>query len=69
MFKVNNRNTKTRREICLKFTIKTPKRRRWHRSLVPKEAQRNGKDKEIQKCPITLFFTVKIELKLTFPRK
>ena len=24
MFKVNNRNTRTRCEICLKFTIKTP---------------------------------------------
>ena len=26
MFKVNNRNTKTRCEICSKLTIKTPKR-------------------------------------------
>ena len=27
MFKVNNRNTRTRCEICSKLTIKTPKRR------------------------------------------
>ena len=27
MFKVNNRNTRTRREICSKLTIKTPERR------------------------------------------
>ena len=27
MFKVNNRNTRTRCEICSKFTIKTPERR------------------------------------------
>ena len=34
MFKVNNRNTKTRCEICSKFTIKTPERRQWRRSGV-----------------------------------
>ena len=28
MFKVNNRNTKTRYELCSKLTIKTPERRR-----------------------------------------
>ena len=28
-FKVNNRNTGTRCEICLKLTIKTPDRRQW----------------------------------------
>ena len=27
MFKVNNRNTRTRCEICLKLTIKIPERR------------------------------------------
>ena len=27
MFKINNRNTRTRCEICLKLTIKTPERR------------------------------------------
>ena len=27
MFKVNNRNTRTRCEICSKLTIKTPERR------------------------------------------
>ena len=27
--KVNNRNTRTRCEICLKLTIKTPERRQW----------------------------------------
>ena len=29
MFKVNNKNTRTRCEICLKLTIKTPQRRHW----------------------------------------
>ena len=32
MFKVNNRNTRTRLEICLKLVIKTPKRDQWRRS-------------------------------------
>ena len=32
MFKVNNRNTRTRFEICSKLTIKTPERRQWRRS-------------------------------------
>ena len=31
MFKVNNRNTRTRCEICSELTIKTPKRRHWCR--------------------------------------
>ena len=34
MFKVNNRNTRTRYEICSKLTIKTPERRHWRRSGV-----------------------------------
>ena len=34
MFKVNNRNTRTRCEICSKLTIKTPERREWRRSAV-----------------------------------
>ena len=34
MFKVNNRNTRTRCEICSKLTIKTPERRQWRRSGV-----------------------------------
>ena len=34
MFKVNNRNTGTRRRIWSKLTIKTPERRQWHRSGV-----------------------------------
>ena len=34
MFKVNNRNTITRCEICSKLTIKTPERRYWRRSDV-----------------------------------
>ena len=29
MFKVNNRNTRTRCEICSKLTIKTPEQRYW----------------------------------------
>ena len=32
MFKVNNRNTRTRCEICSKLTIKTPERCQWRRS-------------------------------------
>ena len=32
MFKVNSRNTRTRRKICSKLTIKTPERRHWCRS-------------------------------------
>ena len=32
MFKVNNRNTRARCEICSKLTIKTPERRQWSRS-------------------------------------
>ena len=34
MFKVNNRNTRPRCEICSKLTIKTPKRYHWGRSSV-----------------------------------
>ena len=34
MFKVNNRNSGTRCEICSKLTIKTPERHHWHRSCV-----------------------------------
>ena len=34
MPKVNNRNTKTRFEICSKLTIKTLEERRWRRSSV-----------------------------------
>ena len=34
LVKVNNRNTRTRCEICLKLTIKIPKRRQWRRSDV-----------------------------------
>ena len=34
MFKVNNRNTRTRCEICSKLTIKIPQRRHWRRSRI-----------------------------------
>ena len=34
LFKVNNRNTRARCEICSKLTIKTPERRHWRRSGV-----------------------------------
>ena len=34
MFKVNNRNTRTKCEICSELTIKTSERRHWHRSGV-----------------------------------
>ena len=34
LLKVNNRNTRTRCEICSKITRKTPKRRHWRRSGV-----------------------------------
>ena len=33
-FKVNNKNSRTKSEICSKLTIKTPKRRHWRRSGV-----------------------------------
>ena len=36
LFKINNRNTKTRYEICSKLGIKTPERRQWRRNLVYK---------------------------------
>ena len=29
LFKVNNRNTRARCEICSKLTVKTPERRQW----------------------------------------
>ena len=31
MFKLNNKNTRTRCEICSKLTTKTPERRNWRR--------------------------------------
>ena len=34
LLKVNTRNTRTRREICSKLTIKTSERRHWRRSGV-----------------------------------
>ena len=34
MFKVNNRNSRTRCETCSKLTIKTPEQRHWRRSSV-----------------------------------
>ena len=34
LLKVNNRNTRTRCEICSKLTIKTPERPQWRRSHV-----------------------------------
>ena len=34
MFKVNNRNTGTKCEICSKLTIKIPEQRHWRRSGV-----------------------------------
>ena len=34
LFKVNNRNTRKRCDICSKLTIKTPEQRHWRRSDV-----------------------------------
>ena len=34
MFKVNNKSTRSRCEICSRLTKKTPERRHWHRSGV-----------------------------------
>ena len=34
LLKVNNRNTRTKCEVCSKLKIKTPERRQWHRSVV-----------------------------------
>ena len=31
MFKVNNRNARTKCKICLKLTLKAPERRQWRR--------------------------------------
>ena len=31
IFKVNNRNTRTRSEICPKLTLKTPEQHQWRR--------------------------------------
>ena len=40
MFKVNNRNTRTRCEICSKLTIKTPERRHFKgRGTIQKKRQ------------------------------
>ena len=33
LLNINNRNTKTRPEICSKLIIKTPERRHWLRSV------------------------------------
>ena len=35
IFKVNNRNTRTRCRICSKLTIKAPERRYWHKITNP----------------------------------
>ena len=35
LLKVNNKNTKTRYEICSKLAIKTPERRYWHKYFIP----------------------------------
>ena len=34
LLKVDNRNTRTRREICSKLKVETPERRQWRRSSV-----------------------------------
>ena len=34
LFKINNRNIRTRCELCSKLPIKTPERRQWRRSGV-----------------------------------
>ena len=34
LLKINNRNTRTKSEICSKLTIKTPEQRHWRRSGV-----------------------------------
>ena len=34
LLKVNNRNSRTRFEICSKLTVKTPERHQWHHSGV-----------------------------------
>ena len=39
MFKVNNRNTETRCEICSKLTTKTPKWRHWRSELTIKKPE------------------------------
>ena len=39
MFKVNNRNTKRRREICSKLTIKTQERRHWLNNVISRKSK------------------------------
>ena len=39
LFKIDNRNTKTRYEVCSKLRIKTPERRQWRQNLVYKSVQ------------------------------
>ena len=34
LFKVNNRNTRTRCEVCLKLTLQTPEWRLWHEDII-----------------------------------
>ena len=34
MFKVNNKYTRTRREVCSKLAIKTPEQHHWRRSKI-----------------------------------
>ena len=36
MFKVNNRNTRTRCEICSRLTIKTQEQHHWHKYITSK---------------------------------
>ena len=53
MFKVNNRNTRSKCEICSKLTMKTPERGHWRRSgvfIVNFEHVIDGWDIEIIGC-------------------
>ena len=44
VFKVNNRNTRTRCEICSKLTIKTPERRQCRLGNLPRYKKTFNKD-------------------------
>ena len=64
LFKVNNRNTRTRREICSKLTIKTPEWRQWLWIIFsPLEALikhfTNGKKSGLVNLPTILAFSSK----------
>ena len=73
LFKVNNRNTRTRCEICSKLTVKTPERRQansdWVISyLLPyfHEKKNSVFEKTDQGNPTLEYFVLKIVVSVSF---